>query len=381
VCLPDKVAEENRRNEERYYRQRELELLRRSTQPAGAQPIMPMYQPAMSIAQPAAPIALAPAKKYCPQCGALSTNGAAFCNKCGSEIKGYDPETGVICPKCGQGNNGGSAFCSKCGGALPEFDESSIIACPKCNRQLLPGTKYCIRCGADIEELMKSENARRALQLSAEEILNAASQETGVMWHCIHTDDQKKKILFIAQSSVATMPFAAAGNSWEHSEIRRWLNTDFYNTLPGFLRDKIRETKISSYNVRTHEFDRDTFDRLFLLSKEELDKYLPDEQSRATGSDWWLRTRCMNDSAAVVVNASGAVDSSGRSVNLPVDVRPAFWFDISSTANTASGSAPAAAANTPPAQAAADSAQKKCPKCGAALESADRFCAKCGAEI
>ena len=68
---------------------------------------------------------------------------------------------------------------------------------------------------------------------------------------------------------------AIDANVWEKSDIRRWLNEDFYS---------VAFTENEKEKIGTVESDRVT-----LLSKEEAESLMT-EQERASGSCWWLRS-------------------------------------------------------------------------------------------
>src|SRR5215210_1722348 len=74
---------------------------------------------------------------YCSNCGADLPDGVAFCDACGTPVRGQGQAQGqgqptafaqgapshssigsVICPVCGVGALPGEAFCDNCGAAL-----------------------------------------------------------------------------------------------------------------------------------------------------------------------------------------------------------------------------------------------------------------------
>lgn len=56
----------------------------------------------------------------CPNCGAEVTNGAMFCNNCGTKLNEevVKSESEKICPQCGMKVNESDLFCNSCGNKL-----------------------------------------------------------------------------------------------------------------------------------------------------------------------------------------------------------------------------------------------------------------------
>ncbi len=137
--------------------------------------------------------------------------------------------------------------------------------------------------------------------------------------------------------------------TWETSSLRTWLNTDFINSC--FTADEqlaINSTLVSTPDNAEYgtKGGNETTDKLFCLSVEEVNKYMPDKESKigiATeyvkknntlvsfthGSSWWLRTPGIIQSVASIVNFDGTVSnlSSDNIINT-VTVRPAMWVTL-----------------------------------------------------
>ncbi len=141
----------------------------------------------------------------CPNCGNQTSEGAVFCDQCGTRLAQPEvpaPEVApapaggsVICPACGAGNVPGEAFCDYCGSpleapvptveAVPELEpiareaelevtpapaeaaaeeaapvpeEAAPLAapseekptCPACGAEVLSGEAFCADCGASL---------------------------------------------------------------------------------------------------------------------------------------------------------------------------------------------------------------------------------------
>ncbi|MDO5147777.1 MAG: DUF6273 domain-containing protein [Oscillospiraceae bacterium] len=97
-------------------------------------------------------------------------------------------------------------------------------------------------------------------------------------------------------------------NNWTNSDIRRWLNGEFYsNAFTENEKDKIGTVES---------------DKVTLLSKEEAESLMT-EQERAIGSDWWLRSAHPSASVfAWYVRDDGML--RGNYVYYEVGVRPAL---------------------------------------------------------
>ncbi|MBR6088826.1 MAG: hypothetical protein IKP86_02760, partial [Anaerolineaceae bacterium] len=85
-----------------------------------------------------------------------------------------------------------------------------------------------------------------------------------------------------------------------------------------------------------------TKDRIFLLTADEVQQYIPDKEARKCMSTyfaepeyynaynyWWLRSVGKNNACAAVVISSGEVYDSKYSIHGKAGVRPVFWLDLS----------------------------------------------------
>ncbi len=162
-------------------------------------------------------------------------------------------------------------------------------------------------------------------------------------------DIQYGKMLVISKRALECKPYHAEDEAvtWEACTLREWLNDDFLNTaFSPEERAMIPVMTISSDPGTTQ-------DRVFLLSSEDANKYLPtpaEKQcqptphaetygvwcSRINGNCWWwLRSpgHSQNDAASVDENGNigpyGTVNYDNRAV------RPAMWINISPKAASA----------------------------------------------
>ena len=126
-----------------------------------------------------------------------------------------------------------------------------------------------------------------------------------------------------------------ANCTWAESDMRLWLNTDFYQTaFTPEEQARILETPLVTaantvYDVSSGE---DTVDRIFLLSVEEVKQFMPETEDRTCsptpfalaknafaneyGNAWWmLRTSGENGRSIVYINSDGTFNFEGCTVN------------------------------------------------------------------
>lgn len=143
--------------------------------------------------------------------------------------------------------------------------------------------------------------------------------------------------------------------TWAKSSIREWLNGDFM--AAAFTEQEqaaIVETTLENKTYKKNLGGADTTDRVFLLSRDEVEQYLPTFDSRlctptayalAHGAWestkyeldgvrctwWWLRTPGYYRSCAASVRTRGTI-TSNRVYDESGAVRPAIWLDLSQAA-------------------------------------------------
>ncbi len=143
--------------------------------------------------------------------------------------------------------------------------------------------------------------------------------------------------------------------TWETCSIRNWLNTDFVNDTFGGNKDYIESVRVTTKDNTRHttKGGNDTIDKVFVLSVEEVNEYLPYEASRVTtgtryvsvsnqkthyrDDEWMLRTPASEQSKILYIRNDGDygyeyfndkyVDCE-CSVNINLGVRPAMWISI-----------------------------------------------------
>lgn len=161
----------------------------------------------------------------------------------------------------------------------------------------------------------------------------------------IIADKSGDEVLLISKYAIETASFSEEPSKWSKSELRRWLNEDFY--LRYFFTNE-REIIISKRNTtiqktESSEESTDTSnDYLFLLSENEAKKYFASDDERSVLATeyvkstgvyvnpdnstvyYWLRTLSPNGEV-MYVNGAGAINEAGRESNAELCVRPAVW--------------------------------------------------------
>lgn len=149
--------------------------------------------------------------------------------------------------------------------------------------------------------------------------------------------------------------------TWEVSTLRQTLNNSFFDVAFNEAEQGLIPTvmvsaeKNSEYNTNP---GRPTEDKIFILSPNEVKKYLPSEKSRqckpsaAVASNlglytssgfcrWWLRSPGENQDTATSIDYNGGICIRGRTVNyLGDNVRPALWIQYGPMDEAAMPSSP-----------------------------------------
>lgn len=123
--------------------------------------------------------------------------------------------------------------------------------------------------------------------------------------------------------------------TWENCTLRKWLNSEYINTLFS----KKEQGSILTTDVINNDNARygtnggnNTKDKLFLLSIDEVNKYFSTDNQRVAtykgGSAyiyWCLRSPGRSQKYAAYVYFDGALDEDGNYVSHGIAVRPALW--------------------------------------------------------
>ena len=183
---------------------------------------------------------------------------------------------------------------------------------------------------------------------------DAANGPEPIRWIVLDRIDER--LLLLSRDSLDAAPYHRVPFepvTWERSDLRRWMNSDFLATA---FNEKevclvptveIPNTPQSATGTAAGPTTRD---RVFALSETEASIYISDAVERASlGSaalsaavddddlptdeegrtDWWLRSPGTYDFTAQYVDREGVRHGSGAAADATYGVRPALWLDTS----------------------------------------------------
>ncbi len=139
-------------------------------------------------------------------------------------------------------------------------------------------------------------------------------------------DIQHGKCLLLCQYLVEQRTYTQGNKSskWESSELRKWLNADFYNNAFSDENKKcISETTIAGVDGA-----KNTTDKIFILSNDEVCKYMPVKDDQAAGAKYWCRS---GGKVYYYIYAGGGTHTTGSFGDEKagtLGVRPAIWVNI-----------------------------------------------------
>jgi hypothetical protein len=132
------------------------------------------------------------------------------------------------------------------------------------------------------------------------------------------------------------------GNDWNDSDIKRWLNDDFYHAA---FSKKEQDAIVNSayyYGGKYEGGDKKDASKVFLLSADDAEngRFFANDADRLIGSYWWLRSPDVYEYCAAYVSYRGEVigDDAGSSVDDELGVRPALKINLASSIFTSSSS-------------------------------------------
>ena len=163
----------------------------------------------------------------------------------------------------------------------------------------------------------------------------ASGQVQPIEWQVLLIENNK--MLVISRYGLETRRFDPSSQVWSNSEIRQWLNGEFYNKA--FTEQEKKSINLSNLS------DVRTTDHVFLLSRDEAGKYFsnnearkcePTEYAKKNGADvrngyiwWWLRSPDPDFSGNVYcVNIDGYIIYGNGVSYADVVVRSALWINL-----------------------------------------------------
>ncbi len=167
-----------------------------------------------------------------------------------------------------------------------------------------------------------------------------------IEWQILDIDTVNNRVLLLSRYGLDVKRFDENSNVWADSEIRRWLNGDFYyNAFDKLERDKIKPVGIvfNADGSDYYNFDNDTY-RVFLLSKAEAEEYFDNDKRKCKPTEyaekkdanvnsdgycfWWLRSHSLNYNYYVYyADYFGSISLFNVS-SIYFVVRPALWINL-----------------------------------------------------
>ncbi|MDR0848871.1 MAG: DUF6273 domain-containing protein [Propionibacteriaceae bacterium] len=156
-------------------------------------------------------------------------------------------------------------------------------------------------------------------------------------WVLLELDQDHRRALFIREDIVTQKPYHEqhVDVTWEDCSLRRWLNSEFFDSLPAQVKSRVVEVTIQNPDNEQYltKGGNPTKDLVFLLSSDEVHRYFSSRYTRQAGLDdywkpWWLRSPGIFQDQAAFVNYHGEVNDDGKVNDDGVGVRPALWLRL-----------------------------------------------------
>ncbi len=258
-------------------------------------------------------------------CGTVNTTN--FCGNCGS-AKPVPKSVDWTCV-CGTVN---TTTCGKQKGQqqtqqpVQQKQVQKPQQIPKVQTQVIP-QKQQVEQKQQIKPVQQSVSFKNAKVGDYVKFGNYPQTSSGgvqpIEWQVLSKENNK--MLVISRYGLDVKRFDSSSNNWSNSEIRKWLNGDFYNKV--FTDQEKKFINLSNLS------DVDTSDNVFFLSEQEAEKYFANDESRkckateyavkngawvadssygdnAGYSVWWLRSPNPNYSDSVFyVSYGGSLGS------------------------------------------------------------------------
>ena len=160
-----------------------------------------------------------------------------------------------------------------------------------------------------------------------------------IEWCVIATDGEYSLLFsrYILDYQAFNDTVVAEATGWENSSLRSWLNNDFYSSaFSDQEQSNIKNSEVQDFKA-DNELGGTTYDNVFILNLDQLDKYVKDDYYRGTyatdyarntqeysASTYWLINSYSSDLYKYAINSSGENENNPR-VNEDEGVRPAIW--------------------------------------------------------
>lgn len=199
---------------------------------------------------------------------------------------------------------------------------------------------------AKYEEEARIDSIRSSIRAEASKIMQPVIVkdwhrpcEHRVSWRILDVDVSLGRALMITEECIGNRSWGRG--TWSECSLRKWLNEEFYSSLPEEVRVRVATTKVQDINA-----NKTVGDKVFILSVDEVHKYFRGESVRRCrnagemySSSWWMRELSPDkmESSVRVVDEYGKDGAellcSGRredpptrdGYSLSTAVRPALW--------------------------------------------------------
>ena len=279
-------------------------------------------------------------------CGTVNTTN--FCGNCGS-AKSVPKSVDWTCV-CGTVNT--TKFCITCGKQKGQQQTQQPVQqkqaqqnqvqkpqqIQKVQTQVIP-QKQQVQQKQQIKPVQQSVSFKNAKVGDYVKFGNYPQTADGgslpIEWQVLARENNK--MLVISKYGIEARRFDSSSNNWENSEIRQWLNGEFYNKAFNANEKKL----IKGSSIFENLFGR--VDKVFLLSKEEAEKYFANNEARMCNPYyvrkingfwtfyewWWLRSPSPKYSDYVYFVDDFGDFNEHCYVNCDnVVARPALWINI-----------------------------------------------------
>ena len=166
--------------------------------------------------------------------------------------------------------------------------------------------------------------------------INSSEEKSPIEWIVVDKNEELKTELLISKYALDRKKYndVYANTTWQKSDIRRWLNNEFYSRAFENVGAKFIMSS-PLYNHKNPEYKTSeanlTYDKVFLISYDELKKYLNKDYLKCKGTeyfksiggyvneegyaDWWTRTAGDADNHMMNVSSDGEIIMKGDYVS------------------------------------------------------------------
>lgn len=167
---------------------------------------------------------------------------------------------------------------------------------------------------------------------------------TDMEWKVLDKQDGKLFVIAEGLSDYKCYNDVEEPATWETCSLRKWLNEEFIysNLFSPSDRDRIVTTKVNNNDNTAYDFNTEggnsTYDRVYLMSIEEAEKYYSQNQDRIfyinkkkgdvarNTTPWWLRSPGSDNMSAAIVTPDGQIYEEGYDYKDSAAVRPVMWI-------------------------------------------------------